>query len=140
MGFCWAQPRYPVWKVTEHGLVNGAARMKAEIFARGPISCGIDATPKLEAYTGGLYSESKLLPITNHEVSVVGWGQENGIEFWIVRNSWGTYWGENGFFRIQMHRNNLAIETDCSWGAVDKNPHFVDIEEKKDTLAQILEA
>jgi cathepsin X len=126
--------------VTEHGLVNGAARMKAEIFARGPISCGIDATPKLEAYTGGLYSESKLLPITNHEVSVVGWGQENGIEFWIVRNSWGTYWGENGFFRIQMHRNNLAIETDCSWGAVDKNPHFVDIEQRKDTLAQILEA
>lgn len=46
-GYCWATPRYPVWKVTQHGLVDGASRMKAEIFARGPISCGIDATPKL---------------------------------------------------------------------------------------------
>jgi hypothetical protein len=40
-----------------------------------------------------------------------------------------------------MHRNNLAIETDCSWGAVDKNPHFVDIAHKeKEPLEQILEA
>jgi cathepsin X len=41
---CWAQPKYGVWKVKEHGLVAGADRMKAEIYARGPISCGIDAT------------------------------------------------------------------------------------------------
>jgi len=49
--------------------------MKAEIFARGPISCGIDATAKLEKYTGGIYSEVKLLPISNHEIAVVGWGK-----------------------------------------------------------------
>jgi len=78
-GNCWATPRYPVWKVSEHGLVQGADRMKAEIFARGPISCAIDATKKLEAYTGGIYSEAKLLPIPNHEVSVLGWGKENGV-------------------------------------------------------------
>ena len=44
--------------------------MKAEIFARGPIGCGIDATSKLEAYTGGIFSEFSLLPMINHEVSV----------------------------------------------------------------------
>ncbi len=44
--------------------------MKAEIFARGPISCGIDATDKFEKYTGGIYSEEKLFAMINHEVAV----------------------------------------------------------------------
>ena len=58
--------------------------MKAEIYKRGPISCGIDATEKLEAYTGGIFSQAKLLPIINHEIAVVGWGKENNEEFWVV--------------------------------------------------------
>jgi len=41
---------------------------------------------------------------------------EQNQEYWIGRNSWGTYWGEWGFFRIQMYSDNLGIETDCDWG------------------------
>ena len=44
--------------------------MKAEIYARGPIGCGIDATGKLEKYTGGIFSQSSIFPMINHEVSV----------------------------------------------------------------------
>lgn len=53
--------------------------MKAEIFARGPISCGIDADQKLLDYTGGIFSQAKLVPIIDHEIAVVGWGKENGV-------------------------------------------------------------
>ena len=91
--------------------------MKKEIYARGPISCGVDATPQLEAYTGGVFSQKQEAPIINHEISVIGWGVlDSGEEYWVARNSWGTYWGEEGFFRIKMYSDNLAIERDCTMG------------------------
>jgi cathepsin X len=89
--------------------------MKAEIINRGPISWGIRNTQGFTDYQKGVYSESLpgKLELT-HEVSLVGWGvSEDGTEYWIGRNSWGTYWGEQGFFRIKMHEDNLGINTDC---------------------------
>ena len=62
--------QHPTYWVGDFGSVSGADRMKAEIFAHGPIGCGIDATGKLEEYTGGIFSESKLFVMINHEVSV----------------------------------------------------------------------
>jgi cathepsin X len=66
-------------------------------------------------YTGGIFSEVTIYPTLNHYVEVVGYGEENGKEYWSCRNFIGTAWGESGFFRIQMHSNNLGIETDCYW-------------------------
>lgn len=115
-GGCTEVTKHPTYWVGDYGSVRGADKMKAEIFTRGPIGCGIDATSKLEKYTGGIFSEKKLFIMINHEVSVVGWGVENGVEFWHMRNSWGTYWGEEGYARIMMHKDNLGLETDCDWG------------------------
>ena len=116
-GKCWAVANYTSYRVSEFGSVAGAINMKMEIYQRGPIGCGIQATAKFENYTSGIYQEYIMWPSINHEIAVVGWGVANdGTEYWIGRNSWGSYWGDQGFFYMKMYSNNLGIETDCDWG------------------------
>ena len=51
--------------------------------------------------------------VLSHSVVVVGWGVENGIPFWRVKNSWGTGWGEDGFFRIVRGKQACGIGSIC---------------------------
>ena len=114
---CWPITNYKRYYASSYYPLSGADEMKAEIYKNGPISCGINAiTEGFEHYKGGIYSEVTAWDMVNHEISVVGFGFDEATqtEYWIGRNSWGTYWGEQGFFRIKMHGDNLSIETDCS--------------------------
>lgn len=86
--------------------------MAKEIYARGPIACGIDASQIL-TYTGGIASQPS--DSIDHVISVVGWGTEGSKEYWIVRNSWGEYWGEMGYVRVEKGKNALALESGCTW-------------------------
>merc|ERR1719498_576671 len=114
---CWAVD-YRKYYASHYYSLSGASKMKADLMKYGPISCGIEVTDKFEKYTGGIYSEFKLFPMINHEISVVGWGtdEKTGQEYWIGRNSWGSYWGEYGFFKMATGSHGLGIENDCTAG------------------------
>merc|ERR1719346_944325 len=93
-GKCVAIKKYPNITISSYGEVSGAQDMMQEIYQRGPITCGIDAAPILK-YEQGIATDRG--SGVDHVVSVVGWGTENGKFYWIVRNSWGEYWGEMGY-------------------------------------------
>ncbi|CAI7920654.1 unnamed protein product, partial [Closterium sp. NIES-54] len=109
--------KYPRVYVEEHGTVQGEADMMAEIAARGPIACGIAVNDDFyKNYKGGIYNDTTGFLDVDHVITVGGWGTSpEGVKYWIGRNSWGTYWGENGWFRIVRGTNNLAIESGCDW-------------------------
>lgn len=66
-------------------------------------------------YTGGIFNDTTGDVDLDHDISVTGWGVEDDVKYWIVRNSWGSYWGEVGNFRIVRGSDNLGIESTCSW-------------------------
>merc|ERR1711871_815469 len=80
-------------------------------------------TPEFENYKGGIFVDKSGCTSPMHAVAVSGFGTDpkTGTEFWIVRNSWGRYFGEDGWFRIQKGTNNLGIENQCAWGVPKLN-------------------
>merc|ERR1712139_489309 len=87
--------------------------MMKEIYNRGPIACGIDAN-HLRTYTSGVVTKKG--EMVDHVISVVGWGTdaEEG-KYWIIRNSWGEYWGELGYVKVKF--GALLVEDQCAWAA-----------------------
>ena len=67
----------------------------------------------MHAYNGGIFKDKSGRKKNDHEVEVVGYGIENGTKYWIIKNSWGSYWGENGMLRLVRGINNLWIEHNC---------------------------
>ena len=113
---CHAIQNYTKYYVEEFGSVSGEENMMKEIFARGPITCGIADPQSFKDYKGGIYKDETGASMISHAIEVAGWGEENVEKYWIGRNSWGNYWGENGWFRIARGINNLQIESSCSHG------------------------
>jgi len=136
-GKCYPNPKYNTYHVSAYGhlpVVEKNApsmihQMKSEIYARGPISCQV-ATNPMETYIGGIITaKPEESGEIDHVVSVSGWDidEETGIEYWIIRNSWGITWGENGWFRVQMHINSLYIESGCTYGIPDWPPKVYEV-------------
>ena len=88
---------------------NTPAYMKIAL-SHQPIGVGIDAAQMpFQTYHGGIMTSTDCYVSQDHAVTAVGYGvSPSGMEFWIVKNSWGNSWGENGYIRIQNTGNNDA--------------------------------
>jgi len=94
--------------------------MKEELVRNGPLAVGLEPDEDFMYYSDGIYKSSKAKPIVqndgewqqvDHGVLLVGYGEEKGQKYWRIQNSWGTDWGEDGFFRILRGQDESAIES-----------------------------
>ena len=115
-GTCNPITQYPNATIAEYGAVRGSLDMMTEIHKNGPIACGINAEEILD-YNGGVHDLPNKPKMINHIISIVGWGYDEQInkQYWIIRNSWGSYWGELGFMRLVLGENQLGIEKSCAY-------------------------
>ena len=79
---------------------NNEVALKSAVY-QSPTSVSIEAdTRTFQFYKGGILNSDKCGTQLDHGVLAVGYGEENGQEYWIVKNSWGPDWGEDGYIRI----------------------------------------
>ncbi len=90
------------WSITSHRSIGlgSIGAIKRLLIEKGPIITGMKIYSDFSSYSNGIYRHTTNDLTGNHAVVIVGYGKYSGMDYWIVKNSWGSNWGENGYFRI----------------------------------------
>ncbi|AVR52992.1 papain-like cysteine peptidase [Marseillevirus Shanghai 1] len=115
---------YPVIDPTSSD--SAEVQMMKDIFLYGPLTIGYMVYSGFEQFFASPDAAKKVFsstsplgqPMGGHAVDIIGWGTSaEGVKFWLVRNSWGPYWADGGYFRIQRGINFCGFEDPTEvWG------------------------
>lgn len=102
--------------------VHGVDNIRMNIYRWGPVSTGMKVYPDFYTFDPKteIYQWNKEGPkVGGHAIVLIGWGVDNGVPFWWVKNSWGTDWGLDGYFRMIRGQNDCGIEENVIVGVPD---------------------
>ena len=114
----WDAPR-TIFQSWHRVGCNDIDAIKTAIMTYGVIDAAVYVGSAFSAYSGGIYQDSNTscysdpcyYTPTNHIIALVGWDDNGGHGYWILRNSWGAAWGESGYMRIKYTSARVACET-----------------------------
>lgn len=93
--------------------------LQVAIAGHGPVSVAIDAAHRsLSFYSNGIYYEEKCnnnIDGLDHAVLAVGYGEIAGLKYWLVKNSWSTNWGNDGYVLMSQRENNCGVATAATY-------------------------
>ncbi|XP_033327937.2 C1 family peptidase 26-29-p [Megalopta genalis] len=120
-GYCHIDNVTLTAKITGYVNVteNNPDAMKLAVAKHGPISVAIDASHKtFSFYSHGVYYEEtcgNTEETLDHAVLVVGYGKLDGKDYWLVKNSWSNYWGNDGYILMSQKDNNCGVMTNPTY-------------------------
>ncbi|NWR40228.1 CATS protein, partial [Tachuris rubrigastra] len=83
------------------------AALRDTVATTGPVAVAVDATrPTFFLYRAGVYDDPQCTQEVNHGVLVVGYGSLDNKEYWLVKNSWGVWFGDSGYIRMARNASN----------------------------------
>ena len=100
--------------VGHQDLATNETYIAAYVAKYGPVVIGVQATNSWQQYSGGVLSASCSARQADHAVVIVGYGSDQGKDYWLIRNSWGPKWGEEGYIRLQRGINCNAVASHVS--------------------------
>ncbi|KAK8581852.1 hypothetical protein V6N12_072058 [Hibiscus sabdariffa] len=102
-------------------LQGSEVELKHAVGLVRPVSVAFEVIDDFRFYKSGVYFNDTCgsAPLdVNHAVLAVGYGVENGVPYWLIKNSWGAEWGDNGYFKMEMGKNMCGVATCASYPVV----------------------
>eukprot|EP00879_Flechtneria_rotunda_P020025 GHRR01021053.1.p1 GENE.GHRR01021053.1~~GHRR01021053.1.p1 ORF type:complete len:405 (+),score=139.61 GHRR01021053.1:1350-2564(+) len=102
---------------------QGEAAVMEALMRHGPLAVGVDASYDFIFYSEGIYKEKRCSTKPrnlDHAVVLVGWGTDRKTkeDYWIVKNSWSKFWGDDGYIKIHRGGNDCGIASDAAFAAI----------------------
>ncbi|VDO78024.1 unnamed protein product [Haemonchus placei] len=104
---------------TAYRLPQSVTAIQRDILRHGSVVATYALYADFDYYKSGIYKYTAGNLRGYHAVKMIGWGNENGTDYWLIANSLNTDWGEKGFFRIIRGINDCGIEEGVYAGLVD---------------------
>jgi len=107
-GETWATSKH--FTNSTYYVSSNADQIATEIMLNGPVEACFSVYEDFVHYKSGVYQQTSNNYLGGHCVKIIGWGVESGLPYWLVNNSWTTYWGNKGQFKILRGQDTCGIE------------------------------